>query len=219
MQQSEYKQASLPAKIPDDWTIIDVTNALRFGLNAQDFALRQTRVKDVHGRQIETFLSRLPEYPKILEIGCGVGRDIGALTAQGAQYYGIDSVLGMLQVAKDTNPFANLSLQNIFDLNYPDHMFDGIWCAAVLHHFPLDRLDLALKSVSRVLKINGSAFFSVREGDGLWQDPKTGIYYHRHSLASFANILKQNSFTVERAERELSRPDQAYLEYFVKRSS
>src|SRR5271155_171080 len=53
---------------------------------------------------INQFMNLLPNKPKILDAGCGGGRDTGLLATKGAQVIGLDISKGLLNEARKRNP-------------------------------------------------------------------------------------------------------------------
>lgn len=202
----------------DQESIAEALNRVNYELAAATFKTLHTKTPGVHETQIASFLALLPPNAKVLEIGCGIGRDIDGLRKGEVSYYGIDNSYEMSWIDRANNQQAALSNQYLFNLGFPDNYFDGIWTPAVYHHIPPPRrLEVALSRARRTLKPNGIAFFSVREGDGAWEDPFTDIYYHRYDLDTFGIHLQNAGFTIEKANRECSRPDQVYLEYLARK--
>ena len=105
---------------------------------------------------------------KILEIGCGQGRDCLFFTSKGIEVAALDysnvAINGLLEHAKQ----KNLSIDaRVYDANKP-LPFDSDSFEAVYSHmffsmrFTPDELKFILSEVRRVLKNNGFHFFSVR---------------------------------------------------------
>jgi len=101
---------------------------------------------------------------KVLDIGCGVGRDLKALIDSGMNAYGVDPCSEMLEelkskfpelknrVAKDGLPRLEAALED---------SFDGILCSAVLMHLPEEHLFDSAFAIRRVLKTGGTFLMSV----------------------------------------------------------
>jgi ubiquinone/menaquinone biosynthesis C-methylase UbiE len=125
---------------------------------------------------------------RILDAGCGTGRNLAALLAAGAQPCGIDFSPGMLAVARQKFPALTLlqaDLQERFP--FPDAGFDAVLCALIGEH--LSDLRALNAEVFRVLKAGGRYVFSVYhpqlaaagkeanfERDGI--DYRLGAYLH-----------------------------------------
>lgn len=106
---------------------------------------------------------------RVLDIGCGTGRDAARLLANGFDAYGIEPVAAFRDAAKAAHPelvgrISDGALPHIRDAFGGD--FDGILCTAVLMHLPdTDLLDAAL-SIRRLLKANGRLLLSLPASRG-----------------------------------------------------
>jgi SAM-dependent methyltransferase len=116
------------------------------------------------GDNFDRFYELLPQ-GRLLEIGCGAGRDAKDLIAHGYDYLGTDISANLLIQARKNNPGAVFETASVYDLDFKNS-FDGFWCAATLVHIPRDRIDEALKSIKKNIKAGGIGFISVKEGRG-----------------------------------------------------
>lgn len=111
------------------------------------------------------FLSLIPKKAKILEAGCGYGRDCGVFCEKGYDVTGIDLSQGMLDVAKKNVANVEFIKMSVRDLRFEDYTFDGIWCNAVLLHLSKKDTQKAIEELARVLKNQGIMYVSVRKGE------------------------------------------------------
>jgi SAM-dependent methyltransferase len=97
---------------------------------------------------------------RILDAGCGTGRNIARLLAGGARVTGMDFSEGMLRVARERFPDVPLMIGDL-QARWPfdDGAFDAVLCALVGEH--LDDLDTTNREMARVLRPGGRAVFSV----------------------------------------------------------
>lgn len=101
---------------------------------------------------------------KILDAGCGPGRDSRIFAKSGYDVYGIDLSDSFLKIAITNSPEAKFISMNILKLEFENDFFDGIWCCAVLSHFKREDMLKALSEYYRVLKPGGILFIAVKEG-------------------------------------------------------
>lgn len=97
---------------------------------------------------------------RVLDAGCGTGRNLPGLLAAEAVVTGIDFSPGMLRVARRNHPDVPLALADL-QAGWPFRggAFDVVLCALVGEH--LDRLDVVTTEMRRVLVPDGRAIFSV----------------------------------------------------------
>jgi ubiquinone/menaquinone biosynthesis C-methylase UbiE len=100
----------------------------------------------------ERIFSHLSPVPAglYMDIGCGTGNYLKALTGKGLQFYGIDPSENMLEQAKEKNIPATFI--HAFSENIPlaDNFFDGAIAILTLHHWK--NMQKGLQEVNRVLK-------------------------------------------------------------------
>jgi ubiquinone/menaquinone biosynthesis C-methylase UbiE len=115
---------------------------------------------------IEKFITLLPPNAKILDIGCGSGRDAKIFTDNGANVLGIDFSSQLLDIAKTHAPRAEFLLMDIETLNLPAASFDGAWAACSLGHIPKSGISSTLKQIRLLLKENGYFYLALKQGSG-----------------------------------------------------
>jgi SAM-dependent methyltransferase len=105
---------------------------------------------------------------KILDIGCGTGRDLEFLLRKGKDAYGADASKEMIAAANATITAAGLSgAGRLFEVALPDLSafsegeFDGVLCSAVLMHLPDEEIFDAVYALRRVLRPGGTLLVSV----------------------------------------------------------
>jgi len=101
---------------------------------------------------------------KILDIGCGSGRDMAYLLKQGCDVYGIDASPEMISCAIESYPELNGRVKkgilpnsgNPFNIE-----FDGVLCSAVLMHLPKEELFDSAFAIKNILKDDGKLLISI----------------------------------------------------------
>jgi ubiquinone/menaquinone biosynthesis C-methylase UbiE len=116
---------------------------------------------------LDQFIHILPNKPKILDAGCGSGRDTGLLNSKGANTIGLDISQGLLQEAKKRNPGCSLIQGSFLELPFEDSTFDGVWAhAALVHLETIDDVKKSLNEFYRVLKNKGILHIYVKKQMG-----------------------------------------------------
>jgi SAM-dependent methyltransferase/SOS-response transcriptional repressor LexA len=105
---------------------------------------------------------------KVLDVGCGTGRDLSFLLGNGKDAYGVDPSSEMLVAAHQTiaargfSSEGRLFVGSLPDLSqFPESEFDGVLCSAVLMHLPEEELFDAVYALRRVLRPGGTLLVSV----------------------------------------------------------
>ena len=92
----------------------------------------------------------------ILDAGCGTGTQLKLLNRPGCKLFGVDSSPVMLDAARTKlGDIAELSLQDITHMTFPDQMFDLVTLVLVLHEVPALLRPAVLTECKRVLKADG----------------------------------------------------------------
>ncbi len=132
----------------------------------------QNKLRETYGN-IDIYLfdqllkGRYDACRKVLDVGCGGGRNLFYFLRNGYEVFGIDPDLRAVNAVKElsaalapANSLENFRVDSAEDLSYDDAEFDLAICSAVLH-FANDEqhFENMLRSIFRVLK-PGGYFFS-----------------------------------------------------------
>lgn len=156
---------------------------------------------------IDRFLHSL-NGKRILDVGCGVGKDCKYVEQKGFEAIGIDLSEGMLEIAKEKYPNGKFKIMDMTDISYPDNSFDGIISNCSLFHIPTELLPKTLESLKRVLKPNGKLLLILQEGneeETMVEEPyRPGVYIYMNyfSAENITKLLKEHNFKVDRVDRE-----------------
>lgn len=122
---------------------------------------------------IKKFTSQIIDKGKILDAGCGSGRDSKIFSELGFDVFGIDLSANLLKIAAQKCPNATFLKANFLSIPFPDQYFDGIWASASLLHLEnIDDVKTALKEFNRVLKKDAILCVFVKQQMG---DEKTSV--------------------------------------------
>jgi SAM-dependent methyltransferase len=133
---------------------------------------------------------------RILDFGCGPGRDLKAFTDLGHEGIGLDGAERFVQLARRATG-CEVWLQDFLQLKLPPEYFDGIFANASLFHVPSQELPRVLKELWAALKLGGVLFSSNPRGDNEegWSGERYGVYYNYESwrevvtAAGFSEII------------------------------
>jgi SAM-dependent methyltransferase len=110
------------------------------------------------------FLDLIPAGGRILDAGCGSGRDSKAFLDRGYSVLSIDASSKMVSATTELTgqQAVRLSLQDIKS----DSEFDGIWACASLLHVPFTELPDTFFRLARALRPSGVIYASFKAGTG-----------------------------------------------------
>ncbi|MFY9484485.1 MAG: class I SAM-dependent methyltransferase [Patescibacteria group bacterium] len=147
---------------------------------------------------------------KVLEIGCGNGRNLTYMAEQGLNTFGIDISATALkeakQILKDKNLDAHLSEASFYKLPFADQSFKAIISNASLHSIPWEGAKKAFSEINRVLQDNGLFFMRVPATRIKSENKDLLFHYTRDQLEQLA---EENSLIIKLAT-ESPRSDQRF---------
>ena len=147
---------------------------------------------------------------RILDAGCGGGRDAATLASLGAHVTGVDISKGLISVAKKLYPEIEFVHGSFLELPFLNETFDGVWAhAALVHLETINDVRNTLKEFRRVLKAKGWVYIYVKEqlgttkteiiSDTLSNHERFFRYYQKEELKE---LLAESGFRVEEMVNE-----------------
>ena len=113
--------------------------------------------------QLAFALAGGPGQPKVLELGCGNGRDARAITQYTPDYTGIDTSEKMISIAKERVPAGHFERSNALTYAY-DGPYDVVFAFAPLRHLNLESVTDVLRKVYNALRAGGVFYISSNYG-------------------------------------------------------
>lgn len=119
---------------------------------------------------LDEFVKGLPPGARILDLGCGSGRDSKKFVEMGYDVTAIDGSAELCEIASKTTGLGVRCL--LFqDLDY-EEIFDGIWACSSLHHLTRQQLAAALPKVMKALVPGGLLFTCFKYGNADFDDER-----------------------------------------------
>ncbi len=197
----------MSTKYPENKTdpniyIDDRTNSY-YSSKSFDLAGKYSKADDLFSK---LFIKYLSTTSKILDIGCGSGRDIANLIKSGFTVTGADSSGKMISAAVGKYPELadKISLSGLPDLPEIDNTFNGVLCSAVLQHIPDSNLYESFRRISDLIKDNGIFVVSFPvEYPGI--DPETnrdagGRLFYIRSAEKYRFLIERLGFVLIESE-------------------
>lgn len=160
-----------------------------YDLNAEEYSAK-TFNADISPLR-EKFASYLPVGGKVLDLGCGSGRDSLAFIRLGFEVTAVDGSTGMCRMAERN---TGLKVRRLLfeDLDY-ENEFDGVWACSSLLHLPSDILPKVFGLIGRSLKHNGLFFTCFKKGTFEGVRPE-GRYYTDMEPEVLRSVLVDSGF-------------------------
>lgn len=113
--------------------------------------------------QYDRFLKYIPNGGKVLDFGCGSGRDTKAFLQRG---YCVDAIDGSSELCKLASDYCGIQVNcmDFYDLSDTEK-YDGIWACASLLHIPKNEMPTMLSKMKKALVQNGVIYASFKLGD------------------------------------------------------
>lgn len=133
-----------------------------YQLHAQDFFSATVNVD--MASLYAPFLERIPAGGRILDAGCGSGRDSKAFLQRGYAVEAFDATAEMVALATQHTglPVRQMTFSDVDTTE----RYDGVWCCASLLHVRMQALPEAMEKLAQALKPGGVWYMSFKYGDG-----------------------------------------------------
>ncbi|MEM1033805.1 MAG: methyltransferase domain-containing protein [Myxococcota bacterium] len=177
---------------PEELSAIARSTLSHYQQRADDFR-DGTKDHDV-SQNVEALLRHLPGAApqRILDLGCGPGRDLATFVARGHDPIGLDGAARFVAMAKDHSG-CEVWHQDFLALDLPADHFDGVFANAVLFHVPTQELPRVLRALRDTLRAGGVLFCSNPRGPDVEQ--MNGLRYGAYlSLETWRRYVTSAGF-------------------------
>ena len=134
------------------------------------------------------FLARLPEGARILDFGCGTGRDTKAFREMGYRVSALDGSEALCRIAGD---YTGIPVKCMDFRDYsPEEgeYYEGIWACASLLHLKKKELFPVIQKLGKALNAGGILYVSFKYGD--YEGERNGRYFTDFTLEGFREYMK-----------------------------
>ena len=159
------------------------------------------RTEDI---ELAFHLSGIPK-PKVIEIGCGDGRDAKEIVASAGWYLGFDISENMVELAEKNVPEGMFEVADAVSFTYPPDI-DIVFAFASLLHIDKTELETVFYKVAESLKPGGIFFISTKYAPECREEIKDDefgrrlfFFYNQRELEQLAG----DNFETLQSNREL----------------
>ena len=155
-----------------------------YNQNADMFA-QGTRLVDFTVVQ-ERFAKMLPAGSRILDFGCGSGRDTKYFLEKG---YQVEATDGSSELCKLASDFTGIEVKEMLfqDLD-ASGKYEGIWACSSILHLSKKELLPVIRKMCDALKDNGVIYTSFKYGD--FEGERNGRYFTDFTEDTFDKFIK-----------------------------
>jgi len=119
------------------------------------------------GQILREFLELLPDGGRVLDWGCGSGRDTLFMSCLGYRVTATDASEAMCQTTRELlGHDADIRCESFLELSESD-AYDGIWACSSLLHVKPDEIGEAFDRAWDALRCGGVLYCSFKRGNGL----------------------------------------------------
>jgi SAM-dependent methyltransferase len=146
--------------------------------------------------RLNYFISLLNNKSKLLDIGCGFGRDVSYFKEAGLESSGVDTSFEMLELGRREYPGIDVTQDDFMRyLCTKPTYYDAIWCRGVLFHYRLEHLTDVAKNIHFALRKNGITYIQVSNKIGIRRESisntKSELNYFYSSKEDYIQVLSQ----------------------------
>jgi SAM-dependent methyltransferase len=149
---------------------------------------------------------------RILDFGCGPGRDLKIFQELGHEAIGLDGAERFVELAREYSG-CEVWCQDFLKLDLPPEYFDGVFANASLFHVPSQELPRILKELWATLKYGGVLFSSNPRGNNEegWNSERYGSYYDWERWRELVTAARFSEITHYYRPPGLPREEQPWL--------
>ena len=178
---------------------MDLATLSYYSRNAHELA---QRYENIQSPLSSSFSRVFPAGGRVLDIGCGSGRDLAELHRHGYQPFGVDATPQFAELAQRAHPelARRVKYGALPELGVPfGGNFDSVLCSAVLMHIETTNLRNAALAIKKCLKPNGRLLISIpkhrRDIDDRERDAN-GRLFKAHTPEHLQLIFEQLEFSM-----------------------
>lgn len=154
-----------------------------YNQNADSFAAGTVSV-DFRETQ-NKFLHKLKAGSRILDFGCGSGRDTKYFLEMGMK---VDATDGSEELCRIASEYTGIEVKHMLfqELNEYEK-YDGIWACSSILHLPKNELKPVLEKMIAAIKNNGMIYTSFKYGE--FEGVRNGRYFTDFTIEAFTEFI------------------------------
>ena len=140
----------------------------------------------VNFRETQDKFLQLLNGKRILDFGCGSGRDTKYFLEAG---FDVTATDGSEELCESASDYTGIQVKHMLfqDLNEVGY-YNGIWACSSILHLPKDELRIVMNKMSEALKTNGIIYTSFKYGH--FEGERNGRFFTDFTLETFKGFAK-----------------------------
>lgn len=175
-----------------------------YDAHAASYAERNASLVGSVAALLARFVAGLPANARVLDVGCGPGRDAAYLAAQGCRVTGLDLSRGQLLCVPDavTQAVTGFVQGDMTRLPFAARTFDGLWACASLLHLPRELVPGVLAELRRIAAPDALLYVGMKRGEGERWEPSPVLagelrYFTYYAPDELAALVRAAGFRVD----------------------
>jgi 2-polyprenyl-3-methyl-5-hydroxy-6-metoxy-1,4-benzoquinol methylase len=167
--------------------------------------------------RINKISNMIPKNGKILDVGCGSGRDVISLRNMNIKAYGFDDCKELIELAKNKGSKDWFKVESFENFN-GNYKYDLIMANASLLHLSKSDLSSTIDKLLTGLKNNGILMFALKEGIGSKYN-ECGRFFSYYQKDEIFNLMKNKKVVLQEFYKdsdEMNRDNTVWLNFYYK---
>jgi SAM-dependent methyltransferase len=156
----------------------------------------------VFNDRLNAVVDLLPQRARILDLGCGFGRDVHFFRTLGFRAVGVDFSRQLIRAGKQLYgniPLVHLDIRRVAR-HFKDTMFDCVWTRGVLVHLHPQDVGRLVAKLRTMLKQKGIVYVQMFRGDGTIDraiaGTKAKVVYHLWRGEDFRSLMSSLDYSL-----------------------
>lgn len=140
----------------------------------------------VNFKEVQDKFLQMLSGKKILDFGCGSGRDTMYFLKSG---FDVTATDGSEELCKYASEYTGIQVKQMLfqDLDEVDY-YDGIWACSSILHLSKNELRIVMNKMSRALKAGGIIYTSFKYGN--FEGERNGRFFTDFTIDEFTDFVK-----------------------------
>ena len=140
----------------------------------------------VNFKEVQDKFLQMLSGKKILDFGCGSGRDTMYFLKSG---FDVTATDGSEELCKYASEYTGIQVKQMLfqDLDEVDY-YDGIWACSSILHLSKNELRIVMNKMSRALKAGGILYTSFKYGN--FEGERNGRFFTDFTIDEFTDFVK-----------------------------